>query len=345
MTTKNEGHDKTATVLNYHSPIIAKYGIIPDQVEQIGKKLVKVHSKSGTFALKRLDGKYKDGSFIKTMQSLFERGFTNIIPIYRTNNGNFLVHFDNNCFYLMPWFQHENRQGFFQQMMRELARLHYMTSKDIVYTNNQIAKSYNDIKASWRTQRVFLERYMEVCESKWYMSPFELQFVTYFHEIMQAIHFAERNLDQWFERTEQKKHSRVSIVHGNVSPEHVVSNDKGKGYFINFERSSVASPVYDLVTLIHRTLKTYPVNNHECVEWIQHYQQFNSLKEEERFLLYSYGSYPEQLYNIVRKHLASSTNNNELQSTEQLLRAYWQMKNIEFVIMQLIDGEKMTSDE
>ena len=50
-----------------------------------------------------------------------------------------------------------------------------------------------------------LEEFLVESEAKWYMSPFELQYCTYYHHVMRAREFATKQLNEWNDAMKEKE--------------------------------------------------------------------------------------------------------------------------------------------
>lgn len=166
------------------------------------------------------------------------------------------------AYYLMPWVEdQEEREVDFKDslMFKELAKLHSMTVKEKEYQEEDITSFYNKLSEEWKKEQQELERFVDNCEKKLYMSPFELQVCTYAHEISLAQKFSLEKLESWQEAvTETKKH-RVAMTHGRVSFHHFVKDTEGRGYFISWERAKQAPPANDIISFYQRYLRTYPL--------------------------------------------------------------------------------------
>ena len=81
-------------------------------------------------------------------------------------------------------------------------------------------KHYTSISDRWENDGEMLEEFLVESESKWYMSPFELQYCTYYHHVMRAREFATKQLNEWNDAMKEKEKTRITFVHGNVSLNH-----------------------------------------------------------------------------------------------------------------------------
>src|SRR5437764_11432120 len=114
------------------APILTNYQVEPFFVEDYGSVL-KIYSNKGTFALKKMDP-VLGTDLIRHVHFLYQKGFNRIVPIYPTMDGRYAVLHDRDLYYLMPWMPNEvkeDRQHKNQQLIRELARMHTISAKEI----------------------------------------------------------------------------------------------------------------------------------------------------------------------------------------------------------------------
>ncbi|MGE6629061.1 spore coat protein YsxE [Bacillus sp. NPDC077027] len=322
--------------------VLYEYGLEAEYIESVSPAVLRVYTKQGVFALKQIKAN-RNIQFTDQMLELESKGYRLFVPIYRTRNGSFFSSGSEGRFvyYLMPWLANEKREeqdDKHEYMFQEIARLHQRTEVMTDITEHEIEAHYTQIKDKWEAEKEMYEQLIERAEHAWYMSPFELAAAMYFSETMSASGFALERLEDWHEEMKEKDTTRVVLNHGQLSIHHFLYNDVGTGHFTNFERSRVASPIYDLLTFYFRTFKTYPTTCPECTSWFYTYQKGNPLREEEIHLFLSYLAYPQGVFDVVKAYEAG--NQDEMESCRQLLKAYWQMKNSEPTVMKVHEVEQ-----
>lgn len=328
------------------SPILKNYAVEPYFVEDYDK-VKKIYSNKGTFALKKVPPTLGT-DFIRHVQFLYQKGFNRIIPVYPAMDGRYAVLHDNYLYYLMPWLpneEKENRHERHQQMFRELARLHSLSSKEVPVKKEERTEHYESTIKLWEKDQEFLDGFIDECEKRTYMSPFQLLFCLYYHEISQAVKFSKTKLEDWYEKTKDQEKARMVVNHGKVSTEHFLYDEKGYGYFTNFEKASHGSPIHDLLPFLARTLKTQPKKNEDCVEWIYTYLKYFPFKAEEKQLFLSYLAYPTPVIRTTEAYFQKQHPKNELKFVQQLQRHYWYLKNTEYVVMRIVEIEKQQEQE
>ncbi|WP_075982471.1 spore coat protein YsxE [Bacillus massilinigeriensis] len=326
--------------------ILKPYGIKPYFVEDFGR-IQRVYSDKGTFALKKLSPNMGT-DFIRHIQFLYQKGYNRVVPIYPTNDGRYAVLFQNELYYLMPWLpneEKEERKEKHLQLFRELARLHTLSVGEINISKEERNLHYETTINQWESDSEFLEGFIERCEAKIYMSPFELLFCLYFHDINQAIKYSINKFKEWFEKTKDQEKARRVLVHGKISTEHFLYDDRGYGYFINFENAKLTSPIHDLLPYLSRNLSGFPKQSNECVDWFYTYMKFFPLKEDEMLLLLAYFAHPSPVLRIAEKYHNSPRSMNERRLVQQLQKKYWLLKNTEYVVMKITEIENQKKQQ
>jgi spore coat protein YsxE len=314
-------------------PVLRTYHLHVDYIEENGK-VKKVYTNKGTFALKELH------SFEQwqAIEQAYRLRLPMVPPIYEAMPNQPLVRFREQFYYLMPWLKKpkETNAHFF----RDLATWHKHSIKERTVTAEEIQRYYDERKNESNKEKQFLNDYMEKCEQQWYMSPFQLQFCTYFHEVMRAYLFSEQMLERWHEVLTEKKKIRVAFIHGNPSFDHYVEGQNGARYFISMEHAKWAAPFHDLFLFFHSYLRTYPFMCDDGVRWMNDYEQELPLSEDEQALFYSYLAYPHMLYRLVYEYEHHRSHHTERQYVARLQKAYWQIKNIEYVISKWMEAKQ-----
>ncbi|MCA0925333.1 spore coat protein YsxE [Bacillus sp. FSL R5-0820] len=322
--------------------VLYEYGLEAEYIEPVSPAVVRVYTKQGVFALKRVKP-HRQMQFTEQMLELESKGYRSFVPIYRTKSGSFFSNQRESqyTYYLMPWLTNEKREeqdDKHEYLFQEIARLHKRTEVMMDITEQEIEAHYTQMKSKWETEKDMYERFIERAEQTWYMSPFELAAAMYFSEAMSASEFALERLEDWHEEMKDQETTRIVLNHGQLSIHHFLYNDVGTGHFTNFERSKKAAPIYDLLTFYYRTFKTYPTPCPECTSLFYTYQKGNKLREEEIHLFLSYLAYPQGLFDTVKAYEAGGQD--EMESCQELLRAYWQMKNSEPIVMKIHEIEQ-----
>jgi spore coat protein YsxE len=327
------------------SPILKHYSLEPHFVDEFGR-VQKIYSNKGVFALKKIKPQH-GADFIRHVQALYQKGYNRIVPIYPTVDGRYAVLHQNELFYLMPWLANEEKEDRFerhQQMLRELARLHTLSVREVPIKKEDRTEHYERTLQEWEKEKEFLDGFIESCERKEYMSPFELLFSLYYHDVSQALKFSTNKLKDWYEKTKDSDKARTVIIHGKVSTEHFLYDDKGYGYFMNFENARQGSPLHDLLPFLSRTLKSFPKRSDESVDWIYTYLKYFPFKEDEMLLFQGYFAHPGSIIRAAEQYHKGEHNRGERKAVQHLQRQFWLLKNTEYVAMRIDEIERQKQE-
>ncbi|KYD10864.1 spore coat protein YsxE [Heyndrickxia sporothermodurans] len=323
--------------------ILKQYGLKVNFIEKYGKTY-KIVTRDGNFALKRISPQLGT-DFVRNVQMLYHRGYNRIVPIYPTLDGRYAVLNEHYLYYLMPWLpneEKEDRNEKHQKMFRELARLHTLSVKDIPIASEERKEHFELTSTQLERESEFFEEFLERSEKKVYMSPFELLYCTFYQDIIQALDFSKQEIKQWYEVSKELEKGRTVVVHGKISTEHFLYDERGYGYFTNFEDSKVSSPIHDLLPFLARTLTTYPKRWDDCVEWVYTYLSHFPFREDEKHLFLSYLAHPGHMHRIVKEYFLKKTKKPEIRFVKQLQKQYWLLKNTEYVVMRIREMENQS---
>ncbi|MDZ5470791.1 spore coat protein YsxE (plasmid) [Bacillus sp. 31A1R] len=330
----------TQNRLQQFAPILQNYSVQPHFIEDFGK-VQRVYSDKGVFALKKIPI-HQGTEFIKNVHFLYQKGFNRIVPIYPTIDGRYAVLDKKYLYYLMPWLpneEKENRSKRHEQLFRELARLHTLSVSEVKINKEEKEQHYEESLHHLETQNEFIEGFIDECETRWYMSPFELLFCLYYNDIFQALKFSRNKMKDWYEQTKEDEKARAVIIHGKISTEHFLFDERGYGYFSNFENSRKGSPIHDLLPFLSRSLNTYPKKQEDYINWFYTYFKYFPLKDEEMLLFLSYLAHPGPILRTVEQY-HKAEKKNERKFVQQLQRDYWLLKNTEYIVMRIEEIER-----
>lgn len=327
-------------------PLLKQYDLNFEYSEEISKKVAKVYTDNGSYALKKLSTN-SNPYFIQSYPILDQTKYSKYVPLVRNRSNQIISQMNGDYYYLMPWLTNETeeeRDARHQYLFKEVASLHSRTEKDVKLSSAAALKHFESFEKHLDETKLYYESFVEECEQKLYLSPFELQAVTYFIEVSRAIDFSKKKLTEWYEKMQERESSRMVLTHGKISARHFLYDGEGNGYLTNFEQSKYAAPIDDFLFFINRTAKTYPIPSDDCVNWFYTYQKGYPYTEEEMLLFLSYLSYPERICRLIKSY-SSKNKSMELENNRHLVKAYWQFKNIEYFVMKISEIEEKRKQE
>ncbi|WP_157812137.1 spore coat protein YsxE [Alteribacter populi] len=333
----------TTKTFDHLGSVLFQYDLYPERMDTIGN-VKKVYTPRGTFALKQTRMSKEQGDwFIHVMRRLDRIGFHYVVPIMQTKYGDFLVRRGDFAYYLMPWYQsHERFQHPISKedvVVEEIAKLHGLTEKNQEYTEEVIQASFDTLQHRWERRKLEMERFADQIETQMYMSPFELTFITHFQRMVQMAEEAENHLSSWVDICKEKKGFRSVLCHGKLNRKHVLFDQYGSGYFLNFEKAVLDTPARELAILFRHYFQTQPWDETEGLHWLNLYERHFSLFDEERHLLLSYLAFPESVFHSVDLYVKEKQERSQLQLVTHLERRILSLNRIHRLMSGLFKEE------
>ncbi|MFC0297012.1 spore coat protein YsxE [Geobacillus jurassicus] len=327
-----------AAQFDRYDAVLAQYGLRPERIEEHGKA-AKVYTNRGVFALKPLESEQEAAAVWQSLQHDGRR----CLPLCLTRQRSLFAAEGSRLYYLQAWHDGEAKaegdpvRAFF----RDLARLHRSTVRSIKVNEEEIEDYRKQKKDEWQRARAVWEERVERYEAAWYMSPFQLQCCTYFHEVMRAYSFAEERLDAWEEILKETKQWRIAWVHGKARLPHYIPP-----YWISWERAHWNSLLFDVIAALRFHVRTMPPLGREWLEGVEEYEKELPLSDGERAFLYSHLAEPRGFIRCLERYEAASRKErNEREHVAALQRCYLAFKNMEAVVMHLVQRDAAQQQE
>ncbi|ADU31363.1 spore coat protein YsxE [Evansella cellulosilytica] len=324
--------------------VLFQYDIYPEKIETVGK-VKKVFSANGVYALKEAKMNQEEADwFVHVIRRLERIGFHYVVPILPTKYGDYIVRYNEQAYYMMPWYEDntEFRHPVHPEevMVEELARLHGLTERTQEYSEEVLEESYETLKRRWGYRRLEMERYADQIEGNVYLSPFELTFLTHFQRSLYMADEAEKHLSSWIEGAKHKKSFRSVLCHGKPSRKHACFDKYGTAYLLNFEKAVLDTPSRDLALLFRHFFQSRPWDEQEGQHWLHLYERHFALFEEEKHLFISYLAFPESIYQAVDAYKKKDNAMTELQAVTQLERKILTMNRVQRFMTSLFEKKE-----
>ena len=200
-----------------------------------------------------------------------------------------------------------------------IALLHNKTS----YFKEVSSDTYQEIYDNINNNILYLQEYytnliLEI-ENEIYMSPSRYLLIRNSSKIFAALNFSKRELDEWFELVKEETKTRVSVIHNNLSTEHLIRNQQD--FLISWDRSKIDSPVLDIIKFYQN--EYFDLNFEEI---LNRYMQKFPLNEAETRLLFIMISLPKEVIledNEFKSCQTVRENLDYIYKTEELTRPYY----------------------
>lgn len=321
------------------APVLFQYDVYPNKIETIGN-IKKLYTPRGTYALKETKMTTEERLwFVHVLERLHRLGFDRFVAPFPSKSGGPLTVHEGRTYYLMPWLNGEDTHILSpeEQLIEAGAALHLLTEKEQRYSDEVVQSSYDGLVKRWSAHEEEFENFAAKAEDKIYFSPFELSYLSFFREAMQAADAAKHHLSRWLELSKENKRYRVVLCHGRLSTGHFVD-----GCLLNFEHAVLDSPVRDLAMLFRGTfMQGRATEAEDPFDWLQTYGERFPLREEEKMLLAAYLTFPEAVCRSIREYRDPLPEENELirvQKLEYRFQRSQRLRRLADRMLQEMDG-------
>ncbi|TKI56451.1 hypothetical protein E8L90_13790 [Brevibacillus antibioticus] len=283
------------------APLFKEYDMYAQSIDVLKEPNVfKATTPYGSFVCKRAQIPAQRLVFVSDMlRQLQHRGWDGAVPFTYTKYDDPFVEQGSTVFYVTPW-QPGSEEWAEQPLswappaLERLAELHHLTQNYRYDDPRQVEPLVDSLLNRWQSWQDQMNKAATVAQERKYPSPFDLVFLANKEFIEEMAQTATDLLTDWKERHETHAHFRLSLIHGNPNPEHVVPDRSGKGRLLNFDRASFDTPVRDL-TLFYRTYFQMAGDEVGASQLFHRYAEIFPLQTEEIELMASFLSYPERI--------------------------------------------------
>ena len=249
----------------------------------------------------------------KIMDYLNSRGFNYYPDIYDYNNKYQLIKYveDSN----IP------KEKKINDLINIVALLHKKTSFYKEVDEVEYKKLYEDLLNNCSYLKEYYNDLISIIDSKVFMSPKEYLLASNITLIFDSISYCEVQINKWYEIINSKdktRRMRVCVIHNDLNLKNFIKDDKD--YLINWDKSKIDMPIFDLYKLYLRCN-----NDYDFIEILMNYEKSYPLLEDELLLLYILISMPSIIkFNRNNYDTCISINKeiNKLLKTSNLIKNY-----------------------
>lgn len=287
--------------------ILQEYDFYPEHIEREGK-LIKLTCDRGRFVLKKTEQSNEQLSWLWTIfQHLKQNGFSAIIPFFVNKYGDPFVTMEGNRFYVLPWIEEKIEEKYRPNWEREvitlLARLHQESAKLKLDACPIRPLSLPIVTKRWRKRLNKLQEYKEELNRKETRDRFEQLFLARYEYVQQLGYRALAYLQKW-----QKKYPayplRHVLCHGLVNRLHVLHDQDGRCYLLNFEQANLDSPVRELALFYRRNLDLSSAQGLEiALACLASYEEVFPLTSAEKVLFSIFLLFPEHIFRQTERYM------------------------------------------
>lgn len=210
-------------------------------------------------------------------------------------------------------------------MIKVVASLHSKTSYRSEVREDKYKEIYNNIKSNLNYSKDEYNKLILEIEEKIFMSPSEYLFIRNSSKLMNQIAFCETKLDEWYESVKEKRETRISVIHNNLSLDHYLKGEDEA--LISWGNSTNDSPILDIYNFYEKEAL-----NLEFSSILKEYFRYFDLDEDEKNLLFILLCLPHKI-DFKNNELDSCMNIGKtldyVFKTEYLVRPYYAIDNEE----------------
>ncbi len=203
-----------------------------------------------------------------------------------------------------------------------LALLHSKTTHHKEVDIDDYKHLFEDISNNIEYLNSYYTDMITLIENEVYMSPSSYLIARNISKILASLNFCKNELDSWYSLIKEKRKQRVVVLHNNLDLSHFIKNNKP--YLINWEKSIIDNPIFDLYKLYKRLSLEVDFS-----DLFIKYEQSYPLLEEEKKLFFILISLPNKI-NLIDSEYKNTINVSELvdylYKTEQFLSPYYSEK-------------------
>ena len=259
-----------------------------NEIERILKKH-NLHPKSyrknkKTTIIETLDNKYVvklNANNYDIYNYLNSRDFNYYPPNYNNSNDNYdlSLYVDD---YSIPSTQR------MEDLVKTLAVLHHKTSYYQEVDLNDIKEIYENNKNELLELLKYYQELNDIIDSHVFMSPSEYLLVRNISLFYYMTNYSLRKFDEWYKMMDNKTSWRISLIHNNVSVEHMLINENR--YLISWDKARNDIPIKDLISFYKQYYASINLS-----DLLNMYECHNVLSEEEKCLMFAILSIPKKI--------------------------------------------------
>lgn len=163
-------------------------------------------------------------------------------------------------------------------LIRTVADLHLKTSYSKEVREDKYKEIYDTLNGNLAFYKEKYAALQDEIEEHIFMSPSEYLFIRNSSKLFSQISFCEDKVNEWYDLVKDKRETRVSVVHNNLSIDHFLKSKKSA--LISWDASSVDSPIIDFYKFYDKEAL-----NLEFSSILKEYFKQMDLHEDERALL------------------------------------------------------------
>ncbi|RYL93870.1 spore coat protein YsxE [Sporolactobacillus sp. THM7-4] len=300
--------------------ILFHYDIFPLRLTDQGN-MIKAETSAGVFALKRKKMTEKQIGRLYDVYPLIRSLVIDSACPLPSKYGDLVVKWDENSYYLMPWFEEtvpeSDLRERYQRLFLKAGQLHRQTMQK----EADASSLYGSAVQMLRAQQSYWERFFNTAEHRVYPSPFEQIVLGYAPSalgyLQRALVFFSQNVSKQREG-ESGRVLRRALCHGRLSPLHIMIENE-KSFLINFEESKEDFYILETAALFQQASVMLPPDGTEWDRLFRDYFSSCPASDEEASFLFHFLLCPRSLSHLINQY-EGKRENSELWFTKRFIR-------------------------
>ena len=217
---------------------------------------------------------------LDTYKYLLSRSFDYFPEIIKTNEKEFYYKFIEDV--------KEPKEEKLLDLLNLLSLLHSKTTFFKEIDIDYYKEIYENIKNKINDTKKYYNDLMDIIDNTIYMSPSNYLLARNSTIIFNAIEYANRKIDLWYELIANKRKIRMVTIHNNATLNHYIKGTKP--YLISWNKSKIDMPIYDIISVYKNHYLEF-----DFVEELKLYFNKYPFTEEEMILFLTILSIPEKI--------------------------------------------------
>ena len=171
-----------------------------------------------------------------------------------------------------------NKEQKLNDLLQEIAVLHRKTSYMRDISMDDVKKEYEALKNKIQEGKEYYYHLNDLIDQELFLSPDAYLLVRNISLIYYLLEYANQHLDSYYENIKKEKNVRISLLHNNISLDHLIINERK--YLINWDKAYFNNPIYDLISFYQKYYQDFNLS-----DVIKIYESKNKLTILEKELL------------------------------------------------------------
>lgn len=289
--------------------ILFQYDLFPIRVETAGP-LIRVVTANGDFALKR---KKLTGDQIRHMETAYllaRRLVIDAVPPLPSKYGDLIITGEDQCSYLMPWFEETIPESDVVERYRRLfvkaGQMHRQTMQAEGNTDTLFKMALQTVMAG----KMQWEQFLNTAEHHVYPSPFEQTVLNSAGSYLGALEQSNAFFSKGPEKDEDggNKGFRRALCHGRLSPLHLLIAGE-RSCLTNFEECRDDFFIIETAALVEQANVMLPADSSLWDELLRSYVAACPVTDEELAFLYHSLLCPRTTIDLLAQYTPDHTEN------------------------------------